>query len=177
MILDSLPGLDSNPNISLRHRQVSYLLRYIPLLILLYLVIYPLRCTSLSSSSLISRKKEQVPTKKTWVAGTGLEPVTPDNDSGKFPLLHPALLSACVVKGAQALLVVSNPDQMGSVLCQGSHLDGNGQATYSTPVNFLVKNTAPLRTRYTAVSTWPYQSTPRRIWTLISASVAPRSFH
>ena len=48
----------------------------------------------------IGRKKEQVPTKKTLfltfrtkaIAGTGLEPVTPDNDSGKFPLLHPALL-------------------------------------------------------------------------------------
>ena len=46
----------------------------------------------------VSRKREQVTNKKDLVltfrtkviAGTGLEPVTPDNDSGKFPLLHPA---------------------------------------------------------------------------------------
>ena len=42
----------------------------------------------------IGRKKEQVPTKKTLfltfrtkvIAGTGLEPVTSDNDSEKFPI-------------------------------------------------------------------------------------------
>ena len=69
------------------------------------------------------------------IAGPGLEPGTPDNDSGKFPITPSRVIMPMMVSVHRLHRVGETPPQR-SVLCQGCAnglrprtLDGNRQAT------------------------------------------------